>query len=186
MDDTANSAAPGVVKLAQSIHLKKIVNTIDKISKICGFIGAPLPFFCAILIVYEIVMRTILEMPTPWVAETTAMLCAACYFFGGAWNIKQDGHIRVDIIYTTLRPRVKAGVSCLNFFFFALYILFMIRVIYPYMVQSVQLNESTWTYWNPIIWPLKIVMFFGFCLVFVQGLACFFRDLYFFLTGHEL
>ena len=174
------------MKAAQSLRLKKIVNTIDTISKYCGYIGAPMPFFCAILIVYEIIMRTIFHLPTPWAAELTAMMCASCYFMGGAWNVKKDGHIRVDIIYTTLRPRVKAGFSCLNFVFFALYILFMIRVIWPYMLQSIQLNESTWTFWNPIIWPLKIVMFFGFSLVFVQGLAEFIRDFHFFITGHEL
>ncbi len=177
MDDSAISRAS---------TLKKIVATIDKISTVSGYIGAPMPFLCALLIVYEIIMRTCFEMPTPWVAETTAMLCAACYFLGGAWNIKLDGHIRVDILYSTFSPRVKAGVSCLNFCFFALYIVFMIRVVWPYMVQSIQLNESTYTYWNPVIWPLKIVLFLGFVLLLLQGLANFLRDFHFFITGHEL
>ena len=166
--------------------LKKFVEAIDWISKIAGYIGAPLPFICAFIIVYEIVMRTWFERPTPWVAETTAMLCAACYFLGGAWNVKIDGHIRVDILYSKFPPRVRAGVSCLNFGFFALYIGFMLRVIWPYMKQSIELNESTYTFWNPIIWPLKIVLFVGFALVMLQGLANFCRDLHHLITGREL
>lgn len=164
----------------------KIVESIDGLSKIAGYIGAPLPFICAFIIVYEIIMRTWFERPTPWVAETTAMLCAACYFLGGAWNVKIDGHIRVDIIYSKLPSRVKAGLSCLNFGFFALYIGFMLRVIWPYMMQSIQLNESSYTFWNPIVWPLKIVLFLGFTLVMLQGLANFCRDLHYLITGREL
>jgi TRAP-type mannitol/chloroaromatic compound transport system permease small subunit len=177
MDDIANRRPSA---------LRKTVEAVDRISKICGWLGAPLPFICAFIILYEIIMRTIFESPTPWVAETTAMLCAACYFLGGAWNIKIDGHIRVDIIYSRLSPRVRAGFSCLNFAFFALYIGFMLRVIWPYMVQSIQLNESSYTFWNPLMWPLKIVMFIGFALVMLQGLANFGRDLHFLITGREL
>jgi len=166
--------------------LRKVVEIIDMISKISGYIGAPLPFICAFIIMFEIIMRNFFEMPTPWVSETTAMLCAACYFLGGAWNIKIDGHIRVDILYHKFPPRVRAGVDCLNFGFMALYIGFMLRVIWPYMVQSIQLNESTYTYWNPLIWPLKIVFFAGFALVMLQGMANFCRDLHYFITGRTL
>ena len=177
MDDIANSR-PSV--------LKKAVNAVDWISRIAGYLGAPLPFICAFIIVYEIIMRTWFERPTPWVAETTAMFCAACYFLGGAWNIKIDGHIRVDVLYSKFPPRVRAGVNCLNFAFFALYIGFMVRVIWPYMVQSIQLNESSYTFWNPLVWPLKIVLFAGFVLVMLQGLANLCRDLHFLITGREL
>ena len=177
MDENANSR-PSALKTA--------VEAVDRLSKACGSIGAPLPLICAFIIVYEIIMRNVFERPTPWVAETTAMLCAACYFLGGAWNIKIDGHIRVDIIYSRLSPRARAGFSCLNFAFFALYIGFMLRVIWPYMAQSIQLNESSYTFWNPLMWPLKIVLFGGFALVMLQGLAGFCRDLHFLIKGREL
>lgn len=166
--------------------LRKFVDSIDWISKISGYIGAPLPFICAFIIMYEIIMRTCFEKPTPWVSETTAMLCAACYFLGGAWNVKIDGHIRVDILYSKFSPRIRAGLNCLNFCFMALYICFMLRVIWPYMVQSIQLNESTYTFWNPLVWPLKIVFFAGFALVMLQGVANFCRDLHHLATGREL
>lgn len=166
--------------------LKALLDGIDRLSKVCGIIGAPMPFICALIIVYEIIMRSVFDSPTPWVAETTAMLCASCYFLGGAWNVKTDSHIRVDIIYSKFPPRVRAGMDCLNFCFMALYIGVMLKVIWPYMMQSIQLNESSYTFWNPIVWPLKIVLFSGFALVLLQGTANFCRNLYFMLMGREL
>ena len=166
--------------------LRAFEETVDKVSKVCGYFGAPLPWICGLIIVFEIIMRQVFEMPTPWVSETTAMLCAACYFLGGAWNVKIDGHIRVDILYSKFPPRVRAGVNCLNFGFFALYIGFMLRVIWPYMRQSIELNESSYTFWNPLVWPLKIVLFAGFALVMLQGLANLCRDLHLLITGREL
>lgn len=167
-------------------ELRKCVEAMDQISKLFGWIGAPLPFLCALMIVYEIVMRTLFDSPTVWAAELTAMMCATCYFFGGAWNIRIDGHVRVDIIYTRLPPRVRAGVNCLNYLFFALYICFMIRVVWPYMIQAIYLKESMHTLWDPLMWPLKIIMFVGFVLVLLQNTAQLCRDLYFLIKGREL
>ena len=167
-------------------ELRKCVEAMDQISKIFGWLGSPLPFLCGLMIVYEIIMRTVFHSATVWAAELTAMLCATCYFFGGAWNIRIDGHVRVDILYSRFSPRVRAGVNCLNFVLFTLYILIMLKFIWNYMIQSIYLNESMHTLWDPYLWPLKIVMFVGFSLVLLQGLAQFCRNLYFLIKGREL
>lgn len=167
-------------------ELQKCVAAVDQISKFFGWIGAPLPFFCAFMITYEIIMRTIFEMPTVWAAELTAMMCATCYFLGGAWNIKTDGHIRVDVLYSLMPPRLRAGANCINFILMALYIVIMIKFIWAYMIQSIYLNESMHTLWDPYMWPLKIIMFIGFVMVLLQGLSNFCRDFYFLIKGRAL
>jgi len=178
MDNTSNSPPPS--------ELRKCVEAVDQISKFFGWLGAPLPFLCGLMIVYEIIVRTVFHSATVWASELTAMMCATCYFLGGAWNIKIDGHVRVDIIYSRFPPRVRAGVDCLNFVLFAFYIAAMLRFIWPYMIQSIYLNESMRTFWDPLLWPLKIIMFLGFILVLLQGLANFCRHLHFLIKGREL
>jgi TRAP-type mannitol/chloroaromatic compound transport system permease small subunit len=166
--------------------VKTLVRVIEKISAISGAIAAPLPFLAAFIICYEIVMRKFLDRPTLWVSETTAMLCGICYLLGGALNIKNDAHVRVDIFYSKLSQRTRAGLDCLNFCFFSVYILFMLKVIWPYMIQSIKLDEHSYTAWNPMVWPMKIILFAGFVLVMLQGLAKVLKDLHMLLTGRAL
>jgi TRAP-type mannitol/chloroaromatic compound transport system permease small subunit len=166
--------------------VKKFVNIVGWISKICGYAGAPMPFIAAIVIFYEIIMRQIFNRPTLWVSESTAMLCGACYLLGGALNVKNDGHVRVDIIYSKFSPRGRATLDCFNFCFVALYVGVMIRVIYPYMMQSIRLDEHSYTAWNPMVWPMKILLFAGFILVLLQSTANLLKNLHLAITGRPL
>ena len=184
--DKTSSAPAAELSNGPPSELKKCVEAVDQFSKFFGWIGAPLPFICGLMIIYEITMRTVFDRPTTWAAELTGMMCATCYFLGGAWNVKKDAHVRVDIIYSRFSPRVRAGINCLNFLLFSLYMLAMLKFIWPYMIQSVYLNESWHSLWDPYLWPLKIIMLLGYFLIMLQGLANFCRDLYFLILGREL
>ena len=166
--------------------MPSILKFIDTLSEICGKIASPMPLIAAMCICYEIGMRYFLHKPTIWASEATIILCATCYFLGGAVNIKNDVHVRVDIAYNWLKPRTRAAFDCFTFLFFAMYIGMMLWLIWPYMVQSIGLRESTQTAWNPPLWPLKVVMFTGFTLVALQGLAGFVRNIYHVIWGKTL
>jgi TRAP-type mannitol/chloroaromatic compound transport system permease small subunit len=166
--------------------VRGLIKVIEKISTVCGAIAAPLPLIAGFIICYEIVMRQLFNRPTLWVSETTAMLCGICYLLGGALNIKNDGHVRVDIVYSRFSKRGRAILDCFNFCFFSVYILVMLKLIWPYMIQSIQLNEHSYTAWNPAVWPMKVILFIGFVLVMLQSVAKFLRDIVMALKGREI
>jgi TRAP-type mannitol/chloroaromatic compound transport system permease small subunit len=171
---------------SNSSKLKAVTIAIEKISTIFGYVGAPLPFLAALIIFYEIAMRQIFHSPTRWVSETTAMLCGACYLLGGALTMKNDGHVRVDILYSRFSKRARSILDCLNFCLIAIYLGVMLRVIWPYMVQSIQVDEHSYTAWNPMVWPMKILLFFGFVLVILQAISKLIKDLHMAITGRPL
>ena len=166
--------------------LKQVTVIIDKISTFFGYIAAPLPFIAGCIIFYEIIMRKFLNSPTLWVSETTAMLCGICYLLGGAMTMKIDGHGRVDILYSKFSKRGRAVLNCFNFCFIAMYLGVMLKVIWPYMLQSIRLDEHSWTAWNPMVWPMKIILFAGFALVLLQAIGKLIKDLYTAFTGRTL
>ncbi|MDR1486374.1 MAG: TRAP transporter small permease subunit [Deltaproteobacteria bacterium] len=166
--------------------MKTAIKVIEKISTICGYLVAPLPLIAGFIICYEIVMRQFFDRPTLWVSETTAMLCGACYLLGGALNIKNDHHVRVDILYSRFSKRGRAILDCFNFLFLALYLLIMLKLIWPYMLQSIRLDEHSYTAWNPAVWPMKIILFAGFALVFLQALATFLRNIFMVIKGRSI
>jgi TRAP-type mannitol/chloroaromatic compound transport system, small permease component len=165
--------------------MRQLLRIIDKISEIGGMIGAPLPFIAALFICYEIILRFLFNLPTIWSSEATVMLVAVCYLMGGAWNLKHDHHVRVDVIYYRFSPRGQAVLNCIGALFFFLYIGFMLAAMWPYVMQSIHLREHSQTAWNPPVWPLKLIMFVSFVMVFMQGLAKFCRDLAFIIRGRE-
>jgi TRAP-type mannitol/chloroaromatic compound transport system permease small subunit len=166
--------------------VKKILTLIDATNTRIGKMVSILSLVVAFIISYEIIMREIFVRPTLWVAEGTVFGCALIYMLGGAWTLRQDAHVRVDMLYYGLSRRRKALVDCLTYFAFLLYIAVMIWASWYYMIDSVRLREHTMSPWDPPIWPLKVVFFISLIMLLLQQTAKFVRDLHYLVKGEEL
>jgi len=166
--------------------VRKILALIDSTNTWIGKVTSVLSLGVAFIITYEIFMREVLVLPTRWVAEATVFGCGLVYLLGGAWTLKQDGHVRVDMLYHGLSRRGKAIIDCVTYFAFLLYIVVMIWAAWQYMGQSIAVWESTMSPWNPPIWPFKIVLVVSLIMLLLQQTAKFVRDLYYIVKGEEL
>ena len=135
--------------------MRKVLALIDATNTRIGKAVSILSLVVAFIISYEIIMREVFVKPTLWVAEGTVFGCGLVYMLGGAWTLRLDGHVRVDMLYHGLSRRRKALVDCLTYFAFLLYIVVMIWASWQYMVQSIAVRETTMSPWDPVIWPFK-------------------------------
>jgi TRAP-type mannitol/chloroaromatic compound transport system permease small subunit len=84
----------------------------------------------------------------------------------------------VDVIYSRFSPKGKLIVDILFtlFFFFPL-IIMLINAFWHEVLHSYQVKEEVWmAAWHPILWPVKAMVTLGFCLLLLQGIATFLRD----------
>ncbi len=166
--------------------MKKILAFVDGTSTWVGKGVSFLGLFVAVVIAYEILMRTVFVRPTIWASESTVFACGLIYLLGGAWTLQEDKHVRIDMLYNKLSPRRQALVDCLTYLFFALYILVMLRATWIYMAESLQMRETTTSAWDPVIYPMKIAMTVSLILLFLQGTARMIRNVYFLMKGKPL
>jgi TRAP-type mannitol/chloroaromatic compound transport system permease small subunit len=166
--------------------LRKILAWIDATNTGVAKTVSILSLVVAFIITYEIIMRQAFGKPTLWVAEGTVFGCGLVYMLGGAWTLRLDGHVRVDMLYHGLSRRRKALLDCLTYFAFLLYIAVMLWACWFYMAESVRLREHTMSPWDPPVWPLKVAFFFSMIMLLLQQTAKFARDLYFLVKGEEL
>ncbi len=166
--------------------MKKILALIDGTNSWVGKVTSILTLLVAVSICYEIFMREVLVKPTIWVAEATVFGCGLLYLLGGAWTLKQDGHVRVDMLYHGLSRRGKAIIDCVTYFAFLLYIVVMLWASWQYMEQSIAVRETTMSPWDPAVWPFKIALVASLAMVLLQQTAKFVRDLYYIVKGEEL
>ena len=75
---------------------------VDRLSRAIGNRLAWLFLISAILTCYEVVMDAVFRAPTIWVHDTTLMMSATCFLFGGAYAMQRRDHIR---------HRVRLGVG---------------------------------------------------------------------------
>jgi TRAP-type mannitol/chloroaromatic compound transport system permease small subunit len=166
--------------------VKTLLALIDGTNTWIGKVTSILSLVVALIIFYEIIVREFLHSPTTWVSEATVFGCGLLYMLGGAWTLKQDGHVRVDMLYHGLSRRGKAIIDCVTYFAFLLYISVMIWAAWQYMMQSIAVRETTMSPWDPVIWPLKIALVVSLIMLLLQQTAKFVRDFYYIVKGEEL
>lgn len=167
--------------------LKKTLTAIDFISVFLGktfsFIILPVTLLEAV----EVVLRYAFNSPTDWSWELAAMLSGAMFVTGAAWNLKDNKHVRTDLIYAKL-PRKWQAVFDLFFFtviFFSFTVVLTVKSIQQ-SIYSVGILEKTFSMWGPPLYPLKMIIALSFTILLLQGLAKWIRDLYFLIRGCEL
>lgn len=166
--------------------MHKLLQIIDQTSVLFGKTSSLMTLFAALVVVYEVIMRHFLHLPTLWASEFTSMACSALYFLGGAWVLHQNKHVNIEMIYERFSPRGKLVSDLATYGFFAIYTGMMTWHSALFALESIQLGETTSSPWNPIIYPSKLIMAFGFMILFLQGSAKFVRDLYLLIRGKTL
>ena len=161
--------------------LKAIDNTTEWAAK-----GARWLIVVAILvIVIEVFMRYALNSPTLWAYEVSMMTGAALYAFGYSYAEKLKAHVRVDVFYHKYSPRKKAITDAvLGVAFFLPVIAVTLIGSWAWVLKSWSIGEkSVESFWYPPLSPLRTVIFIGWTLLVLQGLAGLYRNFYHWIKG---
>jgi TRAP-type mannitol/chloroaromatic compound transport system permease small subunit len=152
---------------------QRFLFTIDAISTWVGKAAAWLIIGLMTLVCIEVFKRYILNAPTAWIFDADNMFYGTLFMLCGAYTLAQNAHVRGDFLYSSMRPRVQAGLDL------ALYIVFFIPGIaalvyagYDYAADSWRIAEhSNVTANGPPIYHFKSVIPIAGALVMLQGVA---------------
>jgi len=165
--------------------MRKVFKSIDSISEWGGKCARWFILFMILVILFEVVARDVLSSPTFWGYEVTLALGASLYAIGYAYTESKHGHVRVDVFYIHMSPRVKAITdSICGFVFFLPAVGVVAFFSYSKMMWSWDiLEKSIEGYWYPPWYPLRTVICLGWTMLLLQGLAHLSRSLYHAIKG---
>jgi len=153
--------------------LEKFVSVIDGLSDKIGHFVGWLTTAMVLVVFYDTVMRYAFNKGNVALQELEWFLFSMVFLIGAAYTLKQDGHVRVDIIFTQLSEKTKAWIDFLGVFIFL--IPFCIMVIYStkgFVMNSWAVREvSPDPGGLPAYYLLKAMIPLGFFLLIVQGLS---------------
>lgn len=123
-----------------------------------------------IAMVYEVVARYFFEAPTVWAYDIAYMCSGALFLLGVAHVLKEDAHIRIDILRNKMPPRVAGVIQgiiylCLLAPFFA--VLAWIAIDKT-MLAWVRNEVETVSPWAPHMWPFYLSIAVGLIALTLQ------------------
>ncbi len=91
--------------------LLTIEKWINRFSDVVGAIATVAMFLMLVNVFYDAIMRYFFKTGSIALQEMEWHLFSVVFMFGIAYALKEDGHVRVDILYDRLSPRTKAIIN---------------------------------------------------------------------------
>lgn len=148
-------------------------NVIDRLNSTIGRAAAWLCLAVVTIQFTVVVLRYLFGIGSIWLQESIVYSHAALFLLAAAWTLRNDGHVRVDIFYSSASRRVKATVdllgACLLLLPFAGAILYFSL---PYVARSWSILEgSRETSGLPFVFLLKTLIPVFAIMLILQALS---------------
>jgi len=118
----------------------------------------------------DVVLRYFFNMHQEWVVELSEYSVLFITFFGAAWLLKRDGHIKVDILVNLLKPRTRASFSLISSIIGIIICLTFVWYSAIVTIDFVRRDITTAIMLNIPKAPIIAVICFGFFLLLLQFL----------------
>ena len=152
------------------------VRWVDRINLYAGRLAMVNFFAMAAIMLWSTVSRALFGVSVNWSLEMTQFLLSAFYLLGGAYSLQHGSHVRMDLFYSRLSLRRRAGLDAVTL----LAVIFFLGVLLWGGISStqyaIQYNQKNYSAWSPVLWPVKVAMTIGIFLMLLQVIAQLFRD----------
>lgn len=154
-------------------------NKIDELINFIGNFSSLLVFVLIFLIFISVVLRYFFSIGFTWMQDLYIWIHATIILLGIAYTLKQNEHVRIDLIYRNASEKYKKRVNLFGLVVFGLPFCFiLINYGYSYFLRSYNLNETSKEIGGlPNLFILKFFIFFMGITLFLQIINLIFKIL---------
>lgn len=152
--------------------LLALSRAIDRLNEFIGKWVGWLILASILISAVNAVVRKAFNMSSNSWLELQWYLFGAAFLLAAAYTLKQNEHIRIDIVYGLWSRRVQHWIDLFGHVFFLMpFVLLMIYYFVPYFLLSFRTQEVSTNAGGLIIWPAKFLLLLGFFLLGLQGIS---------------
>ena len=157
--------------------LKTLMSIIDTVNDRVGNLLSYFLFFFFVLLLMEVILRYFFNSPTVWANELAQMLFGAYAILAGGYIMRTGGHVNVDILYSRLSRKSRAGLDIFTSLLFFLFCAMLLVYGGSLAWDSLSRFEHSQSAWNPPLYPAKLMIPLAAVLLLLQGFAKLIRDI---------
>ena len=159
-----------------------VMKLFDRLLDILMVLAIIILVFGWLSVCFEVIMRYFVGKPQIWVIEFVEYSLLYICFLGAPWLLRQDGHVKVDVLLNRLNPRNQALLNTITSGLATILWLLLTWYTAGTTLKAFQMGYYTATILEVPKAPLYAVMPLGSFLLFVQ----FSRRTYGYLMHYKL
>jgi TRAP-type mannitol/chloroaromatic compound transport system permease small subunit len=174
--------------------LLRVTRIIDEISRTVGLVAVWLVLFSAFVSAFNAVFRYsiggmislersigggffggLVGFYTQYsnvFSESVWYMFGGMVMLGGAWTLKVNEHVRVDLLYGAVSERTRTWIDLLGGLFFLMPLcILLIWFTWPWFLQAWTQNIMSNAAGGLPRWPVRLMLPLGFGVLMLQGIA---------------
>jgi TRAP-type mannitol/chloroaromatic compound transport system permease small subunit len=153
-------------------RLLTISRLIDAMNERIGKIAAWAIVVAILVSAINAIIRRVFGVSSNGWLELQWYLFGAVFMLCASWTLKDNEHIRIDIVSSRLSKRGRDYVDLFgNLFFLFPFTALMLYLSVPYFERSFASGEVSSNAGGLLIWPAKGLILLGFFILFLQWLS---------------
>lgn len=172
----------------------RLTRIIDEVSRIVGLVAVWLVLFSALVSAFNAIFRYSVAGML-WLERSTGLgvfgglvglytqysvllnesvwfMFGGMVMLGGAWTLKVNEHVRVDLIYGAISERARTWIDLLGGLFFLVPLcILLIWFTWPWFVQALTQNIQSNASGGLPRWPVRLMLPLGFGVLLLQAIA---------------
>ena len=118
------------------------------------------------------IVRKLFNTSSNSLLEMQWYLYGAAFLLAAAYTLRQNEHIRIDIVYGALSRRTQHWIDLIGHLFFLMPFAILMDVYFTsYVLQSYRSGEVSNNAGGLILWPAKALLLVGMLLLTLQGVS---------------
>lgn len=159
--------------------LLKLEKFFDKFADMIGIVTAIAMVLMILNVFYDVIMRYFFKAGSIAMQEMEWHLFSVIILLGVAYTLKEDGHVRVDLIYDRLTPQKQAMINMIGVIIFVLPIAFLVGI--SSIDNAVEAFKSMEQSGDPggltNRWIVKALIPLSFLLLIITSIGFFIKNL---------
>ncbi|TPM28084.1 TRAP transporter small permease subunit [Mesorhizobium sp. B2-3-5] len=145
---------------------------IDRLNEFIGKSVSWLILLAILVSAANAAIRKVFDISSNAWLELQWYLFGAAFMLAAAYTLKQNEHIRIDIVYGLFPRRAQHWIDLFGHVVFLMpFVTLMVFYFVPYVSLSFHSGEMSTNAGGLIIWPAKAILLVGFFLLALQGVS---------------
>ena len=145
---------------------------IDRVNELIGKVAGYAILLAIVISAGNAIIRKAANMSSNAWLEAQWYLFGAAFMLAAAYTLKQNEHIRIDIMYGSLSRRKQHWIDLFGHVFFLMpFCILMLYYLGPYAMRSYMSGEGSTNSGGLPQWPAKMLLLIGFVQLTAQGIS---------------
>ncbi|WP_440412423.1 TRAP transporter small permease subunit [Neorhizobium petrolearium] len=151
---------------------KSVQILYDAVTAINRFIfraASLLMFVIVPIMLFAVASRYVFNSPSSWAMELATLIFGPYFLLAGPYLLHERGHVSLDLVQHSVGPRLCRALEILNYPIIIAFCVILLFYAVPFAQQAWEYGETSYSSWNPPIWPVKLFIPLALLLLGLQA-----------------